>query len=417
MINGPRGVNYILFMKAALRVGLISTVVPKKCGIATFSRDLFEGMLASNPDIELCTIAAEEPGEQYDYQLTICDHVVTNDPGSYVTAAETLNNANLDVVLLQHEFGLYGGSRAKFKQKGAEHDDPTGDYILNLLEKLTVPIVTTLHTVIPRPDPARRRVIRRISELSQYVVAMSRGTKWLLTERYDIPARKVIVIPHGVPTIPQKSRLAARQALGLPLRNTYLTVTGLLGPNKGVDLIIKALPSILKQHPSVRLIVAGQTHPNILARDGEAYREELGSLAESLGVRENVLFINAYMPTAELMQYLRASDVYLTIHRDPEQIASGTLAYAVGAGLPTISTPYLYAKELLAHGRGMLVPFENSTAITRAVNRLLSHPDIRHALTRNLRAYRHSMAWPVVAKAYLKLIEKRVLSGREHAVL
>lgn len=399
-------------MKAALRVGLISSIVPKKCGIATFSRDLVVGMWATNPHIKVFSVAAEDPGEGYDYQLPVIAHLRKDNPDSYLAAADKLNKANLDVVLLQHEFGLFGGSRSHFTQNGVVHDDPTGDYVIPLIERLTAPVITTFHTVMPQPDDARREVIRRIGELSKYVVTMSRGTKRILVERYGIAARKIHVIPHGVPRQARGSRLAARQAIGLPLRNTYLTITGLIGPNKGVDLVIKALPAIIKEHPSVRLIVAGQTHPGILAHEGDTYREKLTKLAEDLGVREAILFVNAYLPTDELMMYLRASDIYLTPHRDPEQVASGTLAYALGTGLPAISTPYPYARELLANGRGALVEFDDSKSIADAANRLLSSPALRHDMVRRLQAFRRSTAWPAVAKSYLELIDVKVPAVR-----
>jgi len=403
-------------MKTALRVGVIGSVVPKKCGIATFSRDLLEAMSLAVPDLQILAVAAEEPDETYEYTQPVIARLKTNDRATYRTAATALNKARPDVIILQHEFGLYGGGRAKFTKKDVAHDDPTGDYILDLLENLTAPIITILHTVLPHPDADRRQIIRHISRLSQRIVTMSETTKWILIRRYAIPASKIAVIPHGVPTFGHKSRLAARNALGLAPGNTYLTVTGLLGPNKGVDLIIRALPQILAKHPKVRLLVVGQTHPGVLATSGETYRDGLVKLAEQLEVHHSILFKNTYVATPELMDYLSASDAYLTVHRDPEQAASGTLAYAVGSGLPTISTPYVYAKELLACNRGMLVPFENPDAIARAVGQLVADQDLRQTIKRHLRSYRRSMSWPVVAKAYLRLLDKQVLQG-EHAVL
>ena len=223
----------------------------------------------------------------------------------------------------------------------------TGDNIFALLDNLTTPIITTLHTVLPYPDPARKEVTRRIAEKSAMIVTMSQDSKRILCADYQIAENKIVVIPHGVPNKVDKSRPKILKDLNLDVRNFYLVITGLISANKGIDLVIKALPKILDKHPNVRLLVVGQTHPQVLAIDGESYRQGLISNAKNLKVRSAITFINKYLETEDLMEYISAADIYLTPHRDPEQSASGTLAYAVGTDRLTISTPYRYAQELL----------------------------------------------------------------------
>ena len=406
-------------MSRTLNLGIVSSIVPKKCGIATFGQNLMDGMRLDNPGVSFIAIAAEEPKETYDYSSIVRALLKTNNRNSYNTAARLLNNLPLDALLLQHEYGLYGGTYADFTHDGIQHHDQTGDYILDLLQKMTVPVITTLHTVLPHPDRQRRSVIQDIARLSKRIVTMTRDSRRLLTDEFDIPAYKIAVVPHGVPAAPLDTRMNVRSSLGLDPEATYMTVTGLIGPNKGIDLIIKALPGILERNPQVRLLVVGQTHPNILALEGESYRESLMTLAEKLGVGHAIQFVNKYVATGELMRYLLASDIYLTIHGDPEQAASGTLAYAVGTGLPSIATPYRYAKEVLSAGRGLIVPFNDAAAITAAVNNLVEDDALCQDMKEKLRAYGKKMAWPTVAKSYLKIVRQvtNTKIPHEHTIL
>lgn len=404
-------------MRNNLRLGLIGSWVPKKCGIATFGRDLAQGMQANDPSIEVFVAAAEEPNDVYQYDDAVVAKLKTDDPHQYTNAGKLFNQLAPDVVLLQHEFGLYGGHWADFTHGGVKHHDPTGDYIFDTIDHLKMPVITTFHTVLPYPDPTRKEVTRRISERSVIVVTMTQDSKRILCADYQIPENKIIVIPHGVPKQPEKNRVEVLKKLGLAEDKYYLVVTGLLSPNKGVDIIINALPGILINHPEVHLLVVGQTHPQVMAHSDETYRKSLIALAKELKVDGSVTFVNRYLKTDELMEYLSASDIYLTIHRDPEQSASGTLAYAVGTDLVTISTPYRYAQEILANGRGFIVPFEDPGAIAIAVNRLIEDRDLATRTKMKLQAYGREMQWPAVGQAYLKIIKDYVKADYEYPVL
>ncbi|MCX6728448.1 MAG: glycosyltransferase [Candidatus Saccharibacteria bacterium] len=390
--------------KRKLRVGLISSYVPMKCGIATHSRDLLEAMLGhSNFDWRL--VAAEDTLGPYNFNDKEIATLDKSNKKSYEAAAEAMNKWQPDVVLLAHEFGLYGGTT-----KDIQHNDKnlhviTGDYILTLIDKLKAPIITTLHTIIPDPDKLRREVMRAISKRSSKLVSMTDDGRSTLDFFYGIKPAKVAVIPHGVPQPVQRDKKLVLKDLKLDTNKFYLLVTGLIGPNKGIELIIKALPDIIKKHSEVMLLVVGQTHPVILEEVGEVYREGLIKLATELGVCDHIQFVNEYLPTDKLVDYLTIADVYLTIHSDPEQAASGTLAYALGCGLASISTPYRYAKEVLADGRGFLVPFNDPLAIAKQVDTLIENKALLNETREKAMLFGCPMSWEKVGDEYMKLVE------------
>lgn len=363
------------------------------------------GIAVNFPSNEIVVAAAETDDESYKYNKSVIAVLKTNDIDTYVQAAAAFNQRSLDAVMLQHEFGLYGGNWVKFTQAGIHHHYPTGDNIFALIDNLSAPIVSTLHTVLPYPDPTRKAVTRRIAERSAMVVTMSQDSKRILCADYQIAENSIVVIPHGAPSKSNKNRARILKDLGLSADNFYLVITGLISPNKGIDLVISAIPNILRAHPNVRLLVVGQTHPQVLKEDGEAYRHRLKALARKLKVESAITYINKYLDTEDLMEYISAADIYLTPHRDPEQSASGTLAYAVGTDRLTISTPYRYAQELLALNRGFLVPFEDPVAIADTVNRLVNDTSLQKKTRQSLNVYSEKMAWPVVGKDYLKIIE------------
>lgn len=395
-------------MPSNLLLGFIGSYVPKKCGIATFSRDLMRGIRQSYPKTEFFVAAAEEVNATYEYDQSVVSILKKNSKKSFRDGATIFNKLHLDAVILQHEFGLFGGMWTKFEQGGVKHNDPTGDNIFEIINNLQAPIITTLHTVLPYPDPVRKEVTRKVADRSVILVTMTQDSKRILCADYQLPENKIVVIPHGVPKQPHKSHSKLRKDLKLSEKNFYLVISGLISANKGIDLVIRALPKIIKKHPNVRLLVIGQTHPQVIANEGEGYRKSLMKIASKLKVQSAITFINEYLETDELMQYLEVADIYLTPHRDPEQSASGTLAYAVGTGLLTISTPYRYAQELLANNRGFLVPFEDSVSITDTVNRLIYDTALRKKTKESLKSYGSKMAWPTVASAYIKLIEDYV---------
>jgi glycosyltransferase involved in cell wall biosynthesis len=392
--------------KRKLRVGLISSYVPKKCGIATYSRDLIEAMNSNHKDFDWRLIAAEDTKDSYSYGGDRAIAVIKKDSlESYKAAAKAMNDWQPDVVLLGHEFGLYGGGWVDVEYQGKKRHDPTGDYILTLINSISAPIATTLHTVLPEPDEVRREVMRSISKRSSRLVTMTEDARSTLEFYYGIGKKHIAVIPHGVPQPVQRDNKLVREELGLDNSRFYLLITGLIGPNKGIDQVIRALPGILERHPEVMLLVVGQTHPGILAVEGETYRESLVSLADELGVSESLKFVNEYLPTDKLVDYYTIADIYFTIHSDPEQAASGTLAYALGCGLVAISTPYRYAKEVLADGRGFLVPFDSPQAIVDQVNVLIENPALQRQTREKAAAFGKLMSWEKVGDAYLRLLK------------
>jgi glycosyltransferase involved in cell wall biosynthesis len=393
-------------MANTLRLGCVSSYVPKKCGIATFSRDLLEGIKDNDKNVKLFVAAAENTSATYEYNDLVITTLKSAKPKSYTRASVKLNSLHLNAVLLQHEFGLFGGQFTSYVKDGMGYSYPTGKYILELLDGLSAPLITTFHTVISEPDPVRKAVIKKIAKQSVAIVTMTEDSKAILQRDYNIAANKISIIPHGTPKLIHRSRTAILKELSLKKDNFYMVMSGLLGPNKGVDLAIRAMPNILKKNPNVRLVVIGQTHPDIFASLGKAYITSLTDLAKKLNVAHAVSFVDKYVKTSELSKYLAITDIYLTPHRDPEQAASGTLAYAIGNGLITISTPYRYAQELLANKRGFLVPFEDYNAIAKTVNRLISRPYLRKRTKALLKPYGQTMSWEAVGQSYLKLINK-----------
>lgn len=385
-----------------LKIAVVSSWVPKKCGIATFARDLVEGIKSVYPALEVVVVAAETNGDKYDYDpRLVVAKINTENRASYAEAGKVLAELKPDVVLLQHEYGLFGGRTAEFSRGEVLHQDPTGDYVFDLLDQLDCPVITTLHTVLPEPDPDRQKVTKRLAARSSNLITMIGDSANLLESQYGIDRAKINVIPHGVPRVPVEAGI--RTTLGIDSQATVLTITGLLSHNKGIDIAIRALPEIIVQNPSVQLYVIGQTHPNVLAKAGEEYRDGLERLAEELGVADHLVFVNKYLPTADLMRYMAASDIYLTLHRDAEQAASGTLAYALGSGLVCVSTPFRYSQEVLKDGRGFIVEPENPGAVAETINCILSRPELRQTTKRLAAEFGSSMAWPVVARSYLQL--------------
>ena len=274
-----------------------------------------------------------------------------------------------------------------------------------MLKELSAPVITTLHSIIPDPDKIRRDLMRTVDKRSSMLVSMTEDGRSTLGFFYGINQNRVAVIPHGVPQPTQREKKLVLKDLGLDDNKFYLLVTGLIGPNKGIDRIVRSLPEIIKKHPEVNLLVVGQTHPVIIEEVGEVYRETSINLAKELGVCDHVQFVNEYLPTDKLVDYLTIADVYLTIHSDPEQAASGTLAYALGCGLASISTPYRYAKEVLADGRGFLVPFNSSEAIAKQVNILVEDKVLLEQTRQKARAFGCLMSWDRVGEEYMNLVK------------
>ena len=330
-----------------------------------------------------------DAGKQYAYPPRVRVEVAEGDIRSYNRAADYLNANKIDVVSVQHEYGIFGGK--------------AGSYLLTLLRKLRMPIVTTLHTVLGKPDSMQRRAMNEITRLSKRLVVMSAHGAVLLHNVHGVPEHKIDIIPHGIPSVPYGS--STKKELGFKGKSVILTF-GLLSPDKGIEHVIDALPAILVRYPSTIYVVLGATHPHVKERYGESYRESLERRAQELGVASSVIFHNRFVSRGELVKFLAAADIYVTPYLKPEQSTSGTLAYAIGSGKAVISTPYLYARELLADGRGILVPWRDSQTITRAVVDLLGDDVKRAALCARAAAHGRSMVWPAVARRYLQSFDR-----------
>jgi glycosyltransferase involved in cell wall biosynthesis len=373
------------------RIAFVGNYLPRECGIATFTTDLCTAIAAEFGEGRLFAIPVNDPDSSYEYPEQVRLELTQEDLGSYERAAEFLNFNGNDLVCLQHEYGIFGGA--------------AGRYILALLRRLKMPLVTTLHTVLREPDANQRIVLEEIAHLSDRLVVMSELAATFLREVYAVPSGKIDVIPHGVPDMPFMDPNYFKDKFGTEGKSVLLTF-GLLSPNKGIENVIRALPAILARHSNVVYIVSGVTHPHIRRRDGERYREELQALAEELGVSENLILHNRFVSTEELVEHVGAADIYITPYRQEAQIVSGTLAIALGAGKAIVSTPYWHAKELLAEKRGVIVPFEKSDAIAAAVLELLENDAERHAMRK--RAYLHSRGttWSKTAKAYMASFQR-----------
>ena len=369
------------------RIAFLGDYLPRLCGIATFTHDLCEAVSAAVPSATCYTGAVNDRVEGYKYPPRVRFELLEKDLDSYRRAADFLNFNNAGVLCVQHEFGIYGG--------------PAGSHLLALLKEVRMPVVTTLHTVLRDPDPAQRKVMAELVQRSDRLVVMAEKGAEFLREIYHAPAAKIDLIPHGIPDIAFADSSLSKAQFGVEGRKVLLTF-GLLGPGKGIEHVIQALPQIVRQHPNVVYLVLGATHPHLVAREGERYRLGLERLAEQLGVKEHVIFYNRFVSPEDLTEFIGATDIYLTPYLNEAQITSGTLAYVFGAGKAVVSTPYWHANELLGQGRGALVPFGDSPAIASAVCAFLDDP-VRLAKVRaEAWAMGREMIWPAVAQRYVE---------------
>ena len=368
------------------RIAVIGNSLPRRCGIATFTTDLQQAISTLRPNLETCIVAMTDHGQAYDYPASVALQIRDDILEDYVRAADFLNAGRFDAVCLQHEFGIYGGE--------------AGTYILELLSRLTMPVVTTLHTVLAKPTAVQRAVLERIIEASSKVVVMANKGSELLRSVYQVQDEKIEVIAHGIPDFPFIAPDAAKARLGFSGRAVVLTF-GLLSPNKGIEVMIDAMPSILKRCPNAVYVVLGATHPNLVRDQGEAYRESLVTRVHELGIENHVVFLDQFVDQATLLEFISMCDVYVTPYLNEAQMTSGTLAYSFGLGKPVVSTPYWHARELLADGRGVLVPFGDAAAIAGKIAEVLTDDSRRQAMRERAYAASRSMTWERTAERYM----------------
>ena len=376
---------------AIRKVAFLGDYLPRKCGIATFTTDLRCAVAKEFPALQCLVVPVNDRTEGYDYPPEVRFEIAEQDLPSYLRAADFLNITDVDVVCVEHEFGIFGG--------------PAGSHVLALLRELQMPIVTTLHTVLREPNDEQRRVMRELIRRSTRLVVMSERGKEFLRDIYHCPENKIDLIPHGIPDMPFADPNYFKDEFGVAGKQVLLTF-GLLSPNKGIEYALRALPEIILDFPNIVYIVVGQTHPNLLRHEGEAYRLSLERLAKDLGVQKNVVFFNRFVELEELMRFIGAADIYLTPYLTEAQITSGTLAYAFGAGNAVVSTPYWHAAELLTAERGKLVPFRDAPAIAVAVVDLLRDETLRHTMRKNAYKLGREMIWSRVAQLYEKSFEQ-----------
>jgi glycosyltransferase involved in cell wall biosynthesis len=378
------------------RIAVIGNYLPRHCGIATFTTDLCAAISAEYGNARLLALPVNDTEQGYDYPARVRWSLAQDDVKSYQDAAEFLNFNNIDMVCLQHEYGIFGG--------------PAGSHILHLLRGLKMPVVTTLHTVLRKPNPDQMLVMEEIAELSDRLIVMSQLSSQFLQEIFKVPSSKIDLVPHGVPDLPFLDPNFYKDRFGVEGKAVLLTF-GLLSPNKGIENVIQALPQILSKHSNVVYIVAGATHPHVLRREGDKYRASLQALAKEMGVESQVIFHDRFVSPEEMAEFIGAADIYITPYLHEAQVVSGTLAYALGAGKAIISTPYWHALELLDDRRGALVPFQDPCAIAKKTIELLDTPAIRHAMRKRAYLFGRDMVWKKAAQGYMESFA-RVRSDR-----
>lgn len=367
------------------RVAFVGDYLPRKCGIATFTHDLHTSFARNHPAIDCLVVAMNDIADGYPYPPAVRFEVQEQQLGSYQRAADFLNSRNTDVVCLQHEFGIFGG--------------PAGSHVLTLLRELRMPVVTTLHTVLAEPTADQRRVLSELVERSARLIVMTERSRAILRDRFDVPDAKIDLIAHGIPDMPFIDPSFHKDKLGVGGKLVALTF-GLISPNKGIEHMIRALPLIRREFPTFVYVVLGATHPNLVRHQGEQYRRSLEQLAQQLGVADKVIFHDRFVELEELTEFIVAADVYVTPYLNPAQSVSGTLAYSFGCGKAVVSTPYWHAEELLAEGRGVLVPFADASALGAAILELFHDEPKRNAMRKSAYLLGREMIWSNVATLY-----------------
>lgn len=373
------------------KIAYIGNYLPRRCGIATFTYDLYQSVRNQYPETDSIVLAITDKNQSFDYPPEVRFEIIKQDITSYQKAADFLNYNNIDVVSLQHEYGIFGGIE--------------GSHILALLRNLRVPIVTTLHTILQEPNPEQKKVLKEVINHSSKVITMTERGRQFLKEIYKVPEEKIDLIPHGIPDMPFVDPNFYKDRFGVEGKYVILTF-GLLSPGKGIEYVLWALPKVIEKFPNVVYIILGATHPNIIKEQGESYRLSLERLAHELGIKKNVIFYNRFVSSEELKEFIGAADIYITPYLNKAQITSGTLSYSFGCGKAVISTPYWHAEELLADERGILVPFKDSDAIANAIIELLSNEAKRHSMRKKAYMLGREMVWSNIAHLYVNTFQQ-----------
>jgi glycosyltransferase involved in cell wall biosynthesis len=380
------------------RIAFIGNYLPRQCGIATFTTDLCEAVAAEYSETTCIALPVNDIEGGYAYPPRVRFELIEKDIDSYRRAADFLNINRVDLVCLEHEYGIFGGR--------------AGSHILALLRELSMPVVTTLHTILNEPDEDQFRVLKKVAALSDRVVVMSKRGSQFLQDIYSVVPEKIDLIPHGIPDVPFVDPSFHKDLFGVEGKIVLLSF-GLLSANKGIENVIAALPAIVNRYPNVVYIILGATHPQVIEHEGETYRLSLQWMAREKGVESHVIFYNRFVSIEELNEFIGAADIYITPYLNEAQITSGTLAYTLGAGKAVISTPYWYAEEMLADERGVLVPFKNPAALAEQVIDLLDNESKRHAMRKRAYMFGRDMIWPQVARSYMESFQ-RARSERRH---
>ena len=380
--------------KTSCKVAFVSSFLPRRCGIATFCNDLITNIAGYSKASFEPLVVAMVTSHEHQYSQPVKFEIRKNVKNDYICAADYLNFSHLDMISVQHEFGLFGGD--------------AGNYLNLLLKRIDAPVVTTLHTVLDDPDPAYKQSAIDVCALSEKIIVMNERGVDMLQQIYGVDANKILLIPHGIPDLPFVDSSYYKHKFGIEDRNTILTF-GLLSRNKGIEHMLKALPAIVETDPSVLYIILGATHPDVLRHDGEEYRFELQRIVEELGLHDNVLFYNQFVSDERLHNFLCAADIYVTSYQNREQLTSGTLAFAVGAGKAVVSTPYWAAEELLSDDRGKLIEFNDPKGLSDAIIELIREPAEFSRLRRKAYDYGRTMTWPTIGQRYWELFSQKPL--------
>ena len=385
------GFAYLKDVMNRMEPAYVATYPPTECGIATFTQDLLTAVRKFTPFSAPRVIAMNYPGETQVYPEVVACQIDKARPEDYDAAAKFVNESSINVLMIEHEYGIFGGD--------------TGELILRLMEQVKKPMVVTLHTVLAAPTPKQKEIVERMGRMAKHFIVMIDMGRRILMDHYDVDPEKIVVIPHGVPNVRKRSSDIAKKVVGLTGR-TVVSTFGLISRGKGLEYAVEGMAHVVDKHPDAVYVILGQTHPNVRKEHGEEYRNELSGLVQKHKLDRNVLFINRYLKLDELVTYLSATDIYVTPYLGKDQITSGTLAYAIGCGKAIISTPYLYAEEMLGEGRGILVPFRDPDALGEAFLKLLDDVPFRHRLETATYKFGRRTTWYNVAIEHMKLFHR-----------